>query len=1014
MRSIALGFAGGAWWLQRQATLPDTAVMAWLAFGCVALLIARTAAASLCFSFPGFFSTDTYRRTALAALRCGLLCLAAAMAGYDWAGWRAHQYAQAVWPAAWEGRDVALTGRIESMPIRVKALESPPGRGGTRARGSADWLLTVQVLAVRPVEARLGKAARNGGGANGGPRADVAAKTGAAAGLAREPGVLRFTGRVQVRLRGTGATLAPQPGEVWRMQARLQRPHGLANFDLPMREASLFQRGVRATGAARSAVRVGVDAGGALGRLRAAVERLRSRIASRIDAVLDGQVHRGVVAALALGLQSAITPEDWTRFTRTGTNHLVAVSGLHIGLAAAVAAWCAAATLRWAGAGVRYAHRALGGRARRGCRAPPLLLIVPRQRIVSVVAMAAAGSFVALSGFGIPAQRAFWMLSAYCLTALDGRRVGVTVIWCLALWLVVLADPWAVQSAGGWLSFAAIGAILYIASTMPQRIRPPRSNEHGAADANSDRHPSDAFAARFTMPVRPGEWRPLADGKAPSHDGLERSAKAKAKAGAGREAFWDKVVTARARAGAVTMMRRIGLACRLQWALSLALAPASLVWFGETALVGPAANLFAIPWVSVVVVPAVFLGLILPAPFDAPAWRFAHGAIGYLHQALGHVSDGAAHVLGYVGVSDMFRVPLPGMVALSCCCVGLALGLAPRTGYARRASRWGRQGLAVALCLPIVLYRPSAPALGDFRVTMFDIGQGNGVLIETRSRRLLYDTGPPYGPSDDAGRRVIVPALRRRGIEALDAVIISHPHDDHYGGVFAVLDAVSVRHLLASWPSEDSAPAASGQGKGAALPPLWRHAGAQGVLRRRCRAGEAWQWDGVRFETLWPIDPALRAPPNHTSCVLRISNGRHAVLLAGDIEAPQEAALLRAGTTLSADVLLAPHHGSATSSTPAFIDAVAPRHVVFQVGYRNRHRHPTARVVPRYDERGVATYRSDSDGAVRFDSVGATLKVEALRRDHRRYWMIAPTASTASTATSAPPRPVPQPVVAAG
>ncbi|WP_024902369.1 DNA internalization-related competence protein ComEC/Rec2 [Robbsia andropogonis] len=965
MRSIALGFAAGAWWLHRAMQLQEVMAMGCVAITGALLLVCRHVLGAV------YFRSPVYAVRAVPYVRCGLLVVAAGLAGYDWAAWRAHRHMVAVWPTAWEGRDVVLIGRIETMPVRVPTASTWPNRPIDKMPASSEWRVTLSVLHAMS--------------ATGVPRAQAGTHSTAllARGAAGEGNDERkrdqFVGLVQLRI-GTSAAKAavPQAGQVWRVVARLQRPHGAANFGMPMREAVLFQRGIRATGYARSAAplhvkqaarRAGDGVFGGIWQLRPAVERVRSRIDDRIETVLGGMPHRGVISALALGLQSAIAADDWTRFTRTGTNHLVAVSGLHIGLAAGCAAWGAAVLLR------------------RRCMTR-LLLIVPRQRLVGLVSLVAAGAFVALSGFGIPAQRAFWMLTAYCVCGLDGRRVGATVMWCLALWLVVLVDPWAMQSAGGWLSFGAVGAILYLAAAMPRPVRPP-----GREGINRNRVPDDhdVNGRRFTMPHHPGEWRPLAPPRS-EQVGVMATACTNGKPSSGGDA--------RERAGDVAFIRPpqsawsrppwracsarlwcgVWMTCRLQLALSLALAPATLVWFGETSPISPIANLLAIPWVSFIAVPAVFCGLVLPAPLDAMAWHVAHGAVAWLHQGLGWLIACASAVSSALGVADTIRVPAPSPLALTCACIGVLLWLAPRGAWP------AQRVIASLLCLPLFLYRPALLPAGGFRITMYDIGQGNAVLVETQRHRLLYDTGPPYGASGDAGSQVIVPSLRREGVWTLDALVISHPHDDHYGGALSVMAHIPVRHLLASWPLPVRA--AAGEGRHAAsLPPLWRIAGARGTVRRRCRAGDTWSWDGVRFDTVWPLDPLRRAPPNHVSCVLRISNGVHAVLLAGDIEAPQEEALRKARIPLRADVLLAPHHGSATSSTSPFIQAVAPRHVVFQMGFRNRHRHPSTRVVPRYTERGVMTHRSDTDGAVRFISRNADMTVETLRYHRRRYWM---------------------------
>jgi len=217
---------------------------------------------------------------------------------------------------------------------------------------------------------------------------------------------------------------------------------------------------------------------------------------------------------------------------------------------------------------------------------------------------------------------------------------------------------------------------------------------------------------------------------------------------------------------------------------------------------------------------------------------------------------------------------------------------------------------------------------------------------------------------------VILPYLRGRGIGQLDALVISHSDLDHIGGAEAVLQTVRVGQLISSLPDGHRL-------LGKAMRP------------GRCRAGQAWHWDGVRFEMLAP-DSASYANPrlksNARSCVLRISAGGRAILLAGDIEAAQEAALLGLDADrLRADVLLAPHHGSGTSSSAAFLRAVAPTVGIFQVGHRNRYRHPQKLVYARYGAMGIERIRTDERGAVTL-MFGPGLDVTTYRATHARYW----------------------------
>jgi competence protein ComEC len=247
--------------------------------------------------------------------------------------------------------------------------------------------------------------------------------------------------------------------------------------------------------------------------------------------------------------------------------------------------------------------------------------------------------------------------------------------------------------------------------------------------------------------------------------------------------------------------------------------------------------------------------------------------------------------------------------------------------------------------------------------------------VQTNTRTLLYDAGPQWHEAADAGGRIVAPFLRARGIRVVDAMIVSHRDVDHAGGALSVLERVPVHVLLSSLAS-DHAIVSRHETHGAHL---------------RCRAGQHWEWDAVRFEVLFPegqhYDDVLRKP-NDLSCVLRVASAHGSALLAGDIEARSELELVSARrAALTADLLVAPHHGSRTSSTPTFIDAVRPAHVVFTVGYRNRFGHPRADVVARYASRDIAPYRTDISGALTFDfTAGGPMPPSAERSRAPRYW----------------------------
>jgi competence protein ComEC len=282
---------------------------------------------------------------------------------------------------------------------------------------------------------------------------------------------------------------------------------------------------------------------------------------------------------------------------------------------------------------------------------------------------------------------------------------------------------------------------------------------------------------------------------------------------------------------------------------------------------------------------------------------------------------------------------------------------------------WRARLLALPLALPLLLPPLQRPPEGTFEVLALDVGQGTAVLVRTRRHTLLYDAGPQYSSDSDAGQRIVVPLLRATGERRLDRLLLSHRDTDHVGGTRAVLGAADVGRVLTSL--EPTHPLQ------ALLP-----------SPERCAAGMSWRWDAVRFDVLAPPLDAYGAAlkPNALSCVLRVSAGERSVILAGDIERAQESALVDVhGDALRSDVLVAPHHGSRTSSTARFVDAVQPRLVLFQAGYRNRFGHPAPDVVERYRARGAVAIATPSCGAWRWRSDEA-LPGQCQRDAAARYW----------------------------
>lgn len=712
--------------------------------------------------------------------------------GFGWAGGRADLRLADQLAAEWEGRDVEVVGVIATLPQDFS--------NGTRFEFALETTLTAAALVP--------------------PRIMLSWYQGRRDGDALE--------RLPVR-----------PGERWHFTVRLKRPHGNANpggFDY---EAWLLEHDIRATGYIRAdpAVRLSEM----VWQPAYVIERLRYAVRASFAEILPAERYpwAGILVALTVGDQKAIQGDLWTTFNRTGTTHLMSISGLHVTMVAALFGWL-----------VNVGWR----------RVPSLALRLPAQKAGLLAACLAALFYALIAGFAVPAQRTLYMLLVAALAMLSGRIVAPSRTLALALLVVLLLDPWAILAAGFWLSFAAVGALLYVGS-----------------------------------------------------------------AGVGESKGWRR------------RLRSWGV---VQWAATLASLPVLLLVFQQFSLVSPLANAVAIPVISFIVTPLALLGAVIPW---WPILVLAH-----------QVMDGLMLFLNWAALWPVWQAPAPPLWAALAAGLGVAVCLLPR--------RLPGRLLGIPLLIPALFWPVEMPAEGEAWLNVLDVGQGLAAIVRTREHTLIYDPGPLYSAESDAGQRVVVPYLRGLGINRVDMLMVTHRDSDHAGGTASVQSALNIAELRSSAPELGGQP---------------------------CLAGQRWVWDDVLFEVLHPAAEAaaVNTKSSHFSCVLRVSAGGRRLLLTSDIEAPDEAALLaRYPGDLAADVLLVPHHGSKTSSTPAFLSAVGAPTAIIPVGYRSRFGHPKAEVVARYDALATALWRTDRDGAVEVRLAAPGITVAGWRHEHRRYW----------------------------
>jgi len=647
------------------------------------------------------------------------------------------------------------------------------------------------------------------------------------------------------------------PGQHWRFTVRLKRPRGTANpngFDY---QAWLLARGISASGYVRGKESVDfVSTGTALNH-----NLWRYRLASRLFDKGEGAEpivgsSKGLLKALLVGDKSAINADQWAVLQNTGTVHLMAISGLHIGLAAAIGFWLG-----------KWLSHILSLWQRQG-----LFFLAPLFAIVF------ASAYAGLAGFSLPTQRALVMVVLFSCASLSGRQVNYWHIFAYALCVVCVLDPFAFKSPGFWLSFGAVAVLVMVFG-----------------------------------------WR---------RDGLSWTAK-----------------TVRAQ-----LWILLGLAVPLSF-LGL-----------PVALSSPLANFFAVPFVSIVIVPLLLL---------AGACSVISVALGLKLIALADFLFGAVwFVLEKLATWDLrlfLSVDTDSHWAVVAGIVAMLLLLSPK-------------GLKLKMLGVVVLmlcFFPRVDRSHALKVTVLDVQQGLAMVLSAGGHHWVYDTGARYSEDFDMGARVVVPFLRSERIDHLEGVVISHGDNDHAGGYGSLAKALGIDAVFSGEPER--------------LPQL--PAGVEPLHVQSCRQGQSWQFEALDITVLWPpedgqLPPGVKDKGNNYSCVVVLSYLNSQVLILGDVEKSVELALLAQGLLPeNVDVVIVAHHGSRTSSALGVLEHIKPRHAVFSVGYKNRYRHPHKSVVQRFEDVGASVLRTDTAGAItlRWDSA-ALITVEKERMSSPKPW----------------------------
>jgi len=625
-------------------------------------------------------------------------------------------------------------------------------------------------------------------------------------------------------------------GQYWQLELRVKPPWGGVNFQGSDKERWLFAKGIGGLGTVREG-RMIAPASGSRYRVNALRERVLQSIAQRVS----DERSRGVIQALATADRSGLASPDMALLAATGTSHLLAISGLHVGLAATGGMWLSRL----------------------------LFLFLPLSRMggATYLIMVAGGllsalCYAALAGFGIPTLRSVLMLSVVLSAVVLHRAIHPARALVSSLAVILLINPFAPLGAGMWFSFVAVAALLWV------------------------------FLPRT-----------------------------------GNLKWWQTLLMA-------------------QTGVILLLFPVGAAWFNTFSPSGFAANLLAIPWVSILVVPLVLAGLLalpLSGALAGLLWSIAGWASSVLFEVLEWISGLQGQLPGLAP---------PGMLQVVLALVGAAILLLPRGVPVR----W----LGCFLVAPLLFPSGQRVPPGVVSMEVLDVGQGTAVLVSSGAHSLLYDSGPGDGKDIDLVRGVIVPALAREGPDAPVQVIISHGDLDHAGGL---------QSLLTLYPEAE----------------YRANLGHGGIFLESCHTPQRWNWPGVAFRTLHP-SAHLPYLANDSSCVISVEGAGGRLLLSGDISEVVENRLVTAGVEPHT-LLLVPHHGSRSSSSQAFIGQLNPEAAVATASLGNRFGFPRPEIRARYETHGVQFWSTGDCGALRIVlERDGSLHAGSARRLRNRIW----------------------------
>jgi competence protein ComEC len=696
-----------------------------------------------------------------------------------------------------------------------------------------------------------------------------------------------------VRLNWKVPTKKLLQGQQWQLAVKLKPAHGLANVGGFNYQVWLRHKGVVATGYVKADSLKTIKKHGVINNILIAEKVSWRQLLYQKFAVLVAKKPLGaLLLALGFGERGELTKEQWQVLSATATIHLVAISGLHIGIIALFSLIVTRAIFKILPFYAILSNEQSIRLMRSNIKYLPIL-----------VSCFMAWYYAYLAGYSIPTLRALVMLFMFWLLKISAINVSLIRWLLLTILVILLLWPLSLLSASFWLSISALSIIFATSSRFLSKVHLPDKHSHDNKLPNAADTPSQC-----SMNSR---WK-----------------KYKSKF-----YHWCKALFV------------------IQLALTVCMLPISALLNYQLPLLAFFANIIAVPLMSMTTIPLTLLAVIT-LPISEMISQFflelAHLSLVFIWQWLSYIAEisWAQVSVSNTELAFIFLTVTGAFLALyfrlSRVCSMLVVGF-----------------IVTVFSLELMTDKTAQ----HWQLSIFDVGHGLAVVIEKNQRAFIYDTGARYPSGFNMAQAAILPYLKYQGYQTIDGVIISHNDNDHAGGLRYLREQMPIHSVIANDFSL--------------------------VPNSHCLLGGGFTWQGLRFEMLSPSQ--LKGDKNDDSCVVVISDGFHRVLLPGDISSKQEKRLLNNNEVrekLASDILIAPHHGSKSSSNAIFLSAVAPKYAVFSAGYLNRWKMPSAPILKRYHSQNIETFNTAELGMIKFMFTPSNIKPLSYRKDFKPYWFV--------------------------